>query len=69
MKIPKNNDLHHPSFSFNKFIRYARYVLVLMHRSTTVIELNGIKIAAITGDNSPWTANVSPTILYRSAVK
>lgn len=30
----------------------------------TVIELNGIRIAAMTGESVPWTANDNPITLY-----
>lgn len=32
--------------------------------ATILMELNGIKIAAITGDNCPVTAKYNPTALY-----
>jgi hypothetical protein len=35
---------------------------------TTVIELNGISMAATTGDNNPCTANAKPITLYRKEI-
>jgi hypothetical protein len=35
---------------------------------TTEIELNGIRIAATTGESKPCTANDNPTILYRNEI-
>ncbi len=37
---------------------------MLVVNKTTVIELKGIKIAAITGDKFAETAKLNPTMLY-----
>ena len=37
--------------------------LEIKPNNITVIELRGIKIAAITGDSKPWTAKKIPTVL------
>ena len=39
-----------------------------MTKVTTVIELNGIKIAATTGDKDPETAKYIPIRLYKNEI-
>ena len=39
-----------------------------LEKATTEIELAGIKIAAIIGDNCPLTAKYNPTKLYKNEI-
>ena len=48
-----------------KFLCFAKMFVAKVTNTTTVMELSGIKIAAKTGDNKPWTAKVNPTMLYK----
>ena len=52
-------------FNFNAF---ADNTLPIQVIKTIVIELEGIKIAAIIGFNFPCTAKLRPTILYTTEI-
>jgi len=51
------------------FLYYLNFRAIILvnnvTKTTTDIELKGINIAAIIGDNSPLTAKYIPIILYR----
>ena len=44
---------------------FAEKVVAKVTNVTMLIELTGINIAAINGDNKPCTAKLNPTILYK----
>lgn len=68
LKIPQNWYLVLPTaYRQRIFIRQATQVLDNKPNTTIVIELNGIRIAAITGDRAPCTAKLSPITLYIKA--
>jgi hypothetical protein len=49
--------------------RLLTTLLATLVNTTILIELNGIKIAAIIGVSCPVTAKYSPTILYKKEKK
>ena len=55
------NDICHV---FNYFNFFPKIFVIAVANTTTLIELNGIKTAAIMGCNCPVTAKKSPMILY-----